>query len=410
MKFAHKKGNSLSRREFISAAGATTLSLSIFDAKLMAGTEANQKINLGLIGCGKRSNWIANLFAQHGGYNISAAADYFPEQADKLAEKYQVLSSRRFSGLDGYKRLLELNDLHAVIVQSPPYFHPEHAAAAVEAGKHVFIAKPVAVDVPGCASIEKSGQRATEKKLVFLVDFQTRSNAAYQQVIAQVKAGDIGKIVSGESTYHCGATWGHMDQFLRGQPNNPEARLRAWALDRVLSGDIITEQNIHVLDVATWFLDAAPLRAYGTGGSKRGFLGDCWDHFAVIFYFPQDVVVSFNSKQVGMGYDDLLCRMYGTTGVAETHYAGKITLRSEKGNFDGESPSLYTTGAVANIAKFYDNVKQGICDNPTVAPSVRTNLTTILGRMAAYQGREVTWDEMMKANEKFHFDLKGLKA
>jgi len=405
------KPSALNRRQFIAGAGAATLSFTLLKPNLVFGTDANRKINIGMIGCGKRSTWISGLFAKHGGYNISAAADYFPEQADKFGEKFHVDSARCFSGLNAFRRLLELKDLDAVVVQSPPYFHPEHAAAAVEAGKHVFIAKPISVDVPGCLSVGKSGRKATEKKLVFLVDFQTRSNAAYQEVIKRVQAGAIGKIVSGQSTYHCGATWGHMSEFLRGKANDPEARLRAWGLDRTLSGDIITEQNIHVIDVATWFLDAAPLRAYGTGGTKRNFAGDCWDHFAVIFYFPNDVVVSFDSKQLGMGFDDLLCRMYGTSGTVETHYAGKITLRAEDGkNFDGESPGLFAAGAVANIATFHDNVTKGICDNPTVTPSVRTNLTTILGRMAAYQKREVTWEEMMQANEKWSFDLKGLRA
>ena len=405
------KISALNRRQFIAGAGAATLSFTLLKPNLVFGDDANRKINIGMIGCGKRSTWITALFAKHGGYNISAAADYFPDQVEKYGEKFQVDAARRFSGLNAYRRMLELKDIDAVVVQSPPYFHPEQAAAAVEAGKHVYIAKPISVDVPGCLSVGETGRKATAKKLVFLVDFQTRSNAAYQEVIQRVQAGAIGKIVSGESTYHCGSTWERMDEFLRAKPNDPETRLRAWGLDRTLSGDIITEQNIHVLDVATWFLDAAPLRAYGTGGAKRNFAGTCCDHFAAVYYFPNDVIVSFNSKQLGMGFDDLLCRMYGTSGTVETHYAGKITLRAEGGkNFDGESPGLYASGAVANIATFHDNITKGICDNPTVAPSVRTNLTTILGRMAAYQKREVTWEEMMRANEKWSFDLKGLKS
>jgi predicted dehydrogenase len=402
--------NTIDRRQFIAGAGAA-LSFTILQPSLIAGTEANRKINLGFIGCGNRSTWISGLFAKHGGYNFCALADYFPEQVEKLGGKLNVPASHRFTGLNGFRRMLELKELDAVVVQSPPYFHPEHAAAAVEAGKHVFVAKPISVDVPGCLSIGESGRKATDKKVVFLVDFQTRPNAAYQEVVKRLQAGAIGTVVSGESTYHCGATWGRQDGFLRGKENDPEARLRAWGLDRTLSGDIITEQNIHVLDVAAWFLDAAPLRAYGTGGTKRNFVGNCWDHFAVIYYFPNDVVVSFNSKQVGMGHDDLLCRMYGTAGTIETHYSGAITLRNERGeNFDGDTKGLFAAGSVANIATFYQNITNGVHDNPTVAPSMRTNLITILGRTAAYQKREVTWDEMMTANEKWSFDLKDLKS
>jgi len=202
----------------------------------------------------------------------------------------------------------------------------------------------------------------------------------------------------------------NLDAQLRANPTNPEVRMRVWSLDKVLSGDVITEQNIHTLDVVTWFLNAEPIRAYGTGGRARAFLGSCWDHFALLFYFPDEVVVTFNSKQVGHGYDDIMCRVYGMKGYADTHYFGKVTLRSNEEVFNGEMTNLYSDGVVRNIATFYDNINRGDCTNPTVAPSVRSNLTTILGRTAAYQKREVTWQEMMSRNEKLEADLTGLKT
>jgi len=189
-----------------------------------------------------------------------------------------------------------------------------------------------------------------------------------------------------------------------------EARLRAWAVDRVLSGDVITEQNIHALDVASWMLDAEPVRAYGTGGRRRDFLGDCWDHFAVIYYFPNDLVVSFNSHQSGQGYDDIMCRVYGLKGTADTHYFGNVTVKAQEFHLDGKMGNLYTEGAETNIATFHNNIIKGEYSNPTVAPSVRSNLTTILGRMAAYNNSVVTWHDMMRLKEKFTPDLKGLKA
>jgi len=201
-----------------------------------------------------------------------------------------------------------------------------------------------------------------------------------------------------------------MDQLLRKDPNNPEVRLRAWGVDRVLSGDVITEQNIHALDVACWMLDAEPVRAYGTGGRKREFVGDCWDHFAVIFYFPNDLVVSFNSHQSGFGYDDILCRVYGLKGTADTHYFGNVTVKATEFHSDGSVGNLYSDGVETNIATFRDNITKGECANPTVPASVRSNLTTILGRMAAYKNGVATWQEMMRAKEKFVPDLKGLKG
>ena len=154
-----------------------------------------------------------------------------------------------FTGLSGYKRLLDTN-LDAVVIESPPYFHPEQAMAAVTAGRHVYLAKPIAVDVPGCLTLAEAGRKATEAKCCLLVDFQTRANELYQEAVRRVHAGDIGPIASGEAVYYTGTIWGGNKDLTR-DPQNAEKRLRVWGLDRVLSGDIITEQNIHALDVAT---------------------------------------------------------------------------------------------------------------------------------------------------------------
>jgi predicted dehydrogenase len=399
----------ITRRRFLAGTSASVLAFTVIKPELVRGSEANSKIDLGLIGCGGRGKWIADLFNKHGGYNIVAVADYFPDRADGAGDRFKVGAANRYAGLSAYQKLLA-QKLDAVAIESPPYFHPEQAAAAVEAGRHVYSAKPVAVDVPGCLTVEESGQKATAKKLCFQVDFQTRANKLYQDAVRRVHEGELGKIVSVEANYQCGATWDSMDQLLRKDPKNPETRLRAWGVSRLLSGDIITEQNIHALDVACWMLDAAPVRAYGTGGRTRDFLGDCWDHFAVIYYFPNDLVVSFNSHQSGFGYDDILCRVYGLKGTVDTHYFEKVTVKTTDYYNSAEVGNLYTDGVVTNIATFHERITQGECSNPTVAPSVRSNLTTILGRMAAYKGGVFTWEEMMRAKEKFEPELKGLKS
>jgi myo-inositol 2-dehydrogenase / D-chiro-inositol 1-dehydrogenase len=399
----------ITRRRFLAGTGASVVAFSILRPELVGSAEANAKIDISLIGCGGRGKWIADLFLKNGGYNLVAVADYFPDHANEAGEKFNVPAANRYTGLSGYHKLLE-QKLDAVVVETPPYFHPEHAAAGVEAGKHVYLAKPIAVDVPGCLTIAESGKKATAKKLCFQVDFQTRANKLYQAAVMAVHGGQIGKIVSVEANYQCDATWGAMDQVLRKDPKNPEVRLRAWGVDRLFSGDIITEQNIHALDVTAWMLDAEPIRAYGTGGRKREFLGDCWDHFAVIFYYPNDVVVSFNSHQMGYGYDDIMCRVYGFKGTADTHYFGNVTVKAEEFHMDGSVGNLFTDGVVTNIATFHDNVTKGDCSNLTVPASVRSNLTTILGRTAAYKNGVVTWEEMMRKKEKFTPDLKGLKA
>lgn len=399
-------GNSpLNRRHFLAGASTAAVSFAILKPQHLGAAEANSKINIGLIGCGGRGTWIAGEFAKHGGYQIVAVADYFQDKADNAGQKLGVPEARRFAGLNGYHKLLD-EKLDAVMIESPPYFHPEHAAAAVAAGKHVYLAKPVAVDVPGCQTIAESGRKASDKKLAFLVDFQTRATPAFQEVVKRVHAGAIGAIKTAEAAYQCSLYFAEMDATFRKSAKDADARLRAWAIDRVLSGDIITEQNIHALDVATWFLDANPIKAVGTGGRAREFLGDCWDHFAVIFTFPQDVILTFSSKQFGASYDDIMCRVYGSSGSAETHYGGKTWIRSREDGYQGNS----TDGVAANIATFHKNITEGHWENQTVAASVRSNLTTILGRAAAYKKGEVTWTEVMKANEKWEFDIRGLRT
>lgn len=390
------------RRAFLAGAGAAAWALS--SASAARSLEASAALELGMIGCGGRGNWIADLFLKNASCRFVACADYYPDRANSFGERFGVPASRRHTALSGYRRLLD-GKLDAVVIETPPYFHPEQAAAAVDAGRHVFIAKPIAVDVPGCRTIDESGAKATANRLVFLVDYQTRNNEHYREAARRVHAGDIGELVCGEARYPWAGGRG-------GAPANPEDRLRLWYCIRALSGDFIIEQNVHTLDVATWFIDADPLKAHGAGGSKglRTY-GDIWDHFSAIFTFPGDVVLSFNSVQAIPGVPDAIpCRIYGTKGVVDTDYFSHVWIRGEKPYAGGQLPGLYTTGAVNNIKDFCRFIEEGRCGNETVKPSVRSNLTAILGRTAAYRRRTVTWDEMMAENERLVLDLEGLKS
>jgi myo-inositol 2-dehydrogenase/D-chiro-inositol 1-dehydrogenase len=400
----------INRRKFIASSSAAAMGLTILKPQLAFADTANRKLDVGLVGCGGRGQWVIKHFAGHGGFNVVACADYFQDKADAAGDKFGIPAARRFTGLSGYKRLLE-QKLDAVAIETPPYFHPEQVAAAVDSGKHVYCAKPVAVDVPGCRTIEASGKKATEKKLCMIIDFQTRAYPSHQEAVKRVHQGMIGDLVSVECGYQTGLVFANVDEARRKDPKSSELRLRAWGSDRVLSGDVITEQNIHALDMASWYLDATPLRAYGTGGRKRDYVGNCWDHFAVIFYYPNNIVVSFSSKQVGFGFDDIMCRVYGVNGTADAHYSGDIMVRARDDIYNGgKASNIYDEGVTINVKTFYDSIIKGDYSNLTVAPSVRSNLLTILGRTAAYKGGEVSWDKMLRANEKWTADLKGLKA
>lgn len=262
----------LSRRRFLSQTSLGLAAVSTLSGTLARGSAANSRLRLGLVGCGGRGAWIADLFAEHGGYEIAAVADYFQDKVEKVAQKFQLPAQRQFTGLKCAEKMIAQGGIDAVAIISPPYFHPAQAKAAVDAGLHVDPAKPVAVDVPGCLSTSGTrGAEARRKGQVFLVDFQTRTNEFYVEAVRRVHDGAlIGDFCFGEAIYHDGRLNRKAD------PGPPEARLRNWVFDRALSGDIIVEQNIHTLNVHELALprnSAAALhrhrRAPGAGRCRR---------------------------------------------------------------------------------------------------------------------------------------------
>jgi predicted dehydrogenase len=303
-------------------------------------------------------------------------------------------------GLDGYLRLLE-SKLDGVIITSPPYFHPEQTAAAIAAGKHVWCAKPIAVDVPGAKSFIESGTRAADKLSLF-VDFQTRNSEAFLEVEKRIRRGDIGKIVSAQIYYQAGRLGTHADPT----DKSPQARLRNWVFDKVLSGDIIVEQNVHVLDVSDWYLGQRPEKAFGTGGRKaRVDVGDCWDHFIAIFWYPDGTRIDFSSGQYLKGYGDLCMRFYGTRGTADTHYGRQLRITGEV-PWDGvEQDNTYREPVLRNAKMFAEAIRGGKPIN-NAEESAESTITTILGREASYGERIVTRAEILKANVKLEANLK----
>ena len=392
-----KKPSSVNRRDFLKAAG-TVAAFTIVPAAAVRGTHANATVQLGVIGCGGRGNFIADLFAENGSARVVAVHDYFRDRVDAIGEKMQVGEGRRFTGLDGYRKLLDSN-VDAVAIESPPYFHPEQVVAALGAGKHVFLAKPVAVDVPGCDAITAAAAKV-KSKLSVLVDFQTRADEFYIGAYQRIVDGMIGKPVCGQAYYHDGRLGA------QAKPGTPMARLRNWVFDIALSGDIIVEQNIHVLDVANWYLRNHPVMAVGTAGRKvRTEVGDTNDHYVVTYTYPDDVLLDFSSSQFLYGFADLCCRIYGSLGTADTHYGGQVQVRAKTGGYAGGlTREIYRQGAATNIRNFCDAIAAGKAVN-NVEESAKSTLTSILGRIAARERRPVTWDEMIKANERLDAKL-----
>jgi len=395
---SEKKNANLSRRQFVKGAAAAATFV-VVKPESVFGAPANSAPQIGIIGCGGRGRFVGRFFPEQTSAKVVAAADPFRDRLEYTQRMLKLDKSRLFEGLDGYKRLLDL-DVDAVVVTSPPYFHPEQVAAAVADNKHVYLAKPVAVDVPGCRRILASGKKA-KGKFSFLVDFQTRAEGYFVEAAKRVHEGAIGVPVCGQIFYQTG----RLNPQDRPGMSPGEARLRNWVFDKILSGDIIVEQNIHVLDVSNWYLQSHPIKAVGTGGRKgRTDVGDCWDHFVVIYWYPNDVKIDFSSSQFLKGFHDMCMRVHGTQGTVDSHYGGPVRITGRSPWPGGDTSDIYQAGAVKNVKDFVESIQTGKYLN-NAQESVTSNLTSILGRMAAYSERAVTWDQMMSENEKLETEL-----
>jgi len=385
------------RRDWLKAAGG----LLILSPKRVFGSEANSTVEVGIVGCGNRGNWIGPFFPEFAGARIVALADVVKANLEKTVAKFQVPNSRAYYGPEAYKDLAH-SKLDAVVIETPPYFHPEHAEAAVEAGKHVFLAKPVAVDVPGCKSILASGNKAKAKKLSYLVDFQSRAQPVFQELVTRIHRGDLGKVMLAQVYYF--ASRPSPDKSKPGM-DPAQAEIANFYMHKVYGGDIIVEQNIHVIDMANWYLKAHPVKACGTGG-RTDWSGtpyehhnDAYDHFAVTFWYPDGVHASFASHQLTRAYSDLCVRCFGILGAADTHYGGRVEILGQNKWLGTEKDDTFRSGAINNVKTFIQSIRDGKPVN-NVETAVESNLTAILGRMAAYQERMVTWDEMLRSTER----------
>jgi myo-inositol 2-dehydrogenase / D-chiro-inositol 1-dehydrogenase len=390
------------RRNFLKAAAGGLL---VLKPETVFGSQANSAVEVGLVGCGGRGNWIGAFFPEFAGARIVALADVIRDHLDSTQSKFKVEPSRAYYGPDAFRELAE-SKLDAVVVETPPYFHPEHVRAAVDAGKHVYVAKPVAVDVPGCRSILESGKLARGKRS-FLVDFQTRSQPVFQEAATRLYRGDIGKPVFAQVFYYAGRP--APDKSKPGMDPG-EGRILNFYMDKVLGGDIIVEQNIHVIDLANWFLQSHPIAAHGDGGrtdwsGTRYNAGDAWDHFLVTYTYPNGVQADFSSNQLTNSFSDLCVRCFGIHGVVDSHYGGLVRITGENAWMGAEKDDTFRQGAINNVKAFIDSIQTGkLLNNAETA--VESNLTAILGRTAAYRHGTVTWEELMRSEEKYEANLK----
>jgi myo-inositol 2-dehydrogenase / D-chiro-inositol 1-dehydrogenase len=371
------------------------------------GDPAERKLRIGIVGLGSRGSWIANLFRQAPGYEITAVADYFEETANQVGERLGVPADKRFSGLSGYRRVLD-SGVEALVLKGIAYFYPEQAAAAVEAGVHVYVAKPFAVDVPGVFAMQALADKATEKNLCLLVDYQLPTDPANQEVKQRIADGALG----GLAHIYSGATCGALPDPQVG-PTIENLFRRAWYSHVNLSGDLALLYDIHIIDGVTWVVGQRAVAASGYSRIVRPDPhGDRTDCGGVVFQMPDGTCWTHTTQllQNNAVMYNLEADLMGLQATAHLAYSGKVFVRGGPQHYAGAtSTSIYADGAKANIAEFYRCITQGDFGNETARRSVDSHLTAILGREAMSRKRWLTIDELIAENRKLEPDLRGLK-
>jgi myo-inositol 2-dehydrogenase / D-chiro-inositol 1-dehydrogenase len=410
----------ISRRSLLQGAAATIPLLAAgasFAAESPAETKRSaehnpsppeRKIKLGVVGNGGRGSWIAGLFKEHGGYEMHAVADYFQPVADKCGEALGVDKSRRFSGLSGYKKVIE-SGVEALAVITPPYFISEMAATGVEAGLHVYMAKPVAIDVPGCLRIGAAGKQATEKHRVFLIDYQIPTDPHNIEVCKAVREGKAGKFARVMTT---GISGGRNDPR---KTATIESRLQnlIWDNDIALGGGLNVSYDIHAIDAAIWLIGQRPLAAMGGSQICRpNPHGDRCDVASVVFEYADGLIHEHFSQHLpNHTQEELSCKAYSYNARAFVDYwtNALFQIRGVK-PLGGPVTDLYAAGAKRNIGAFYRAIVAGHFENATAPRAVDGTLTAILGREAAVRHGRLTMEGLLKENKRIEPDLTGLRA
>lgn len=411
----------MDRRSFVESAAGAAAGLMIVKPELVRGSQRNSAVRLALFGCGGRGTGVAEGFVGNTTAELSALGDLFEDQIVRSRKTLDAASQKKgkagvdsalvFNGPNALDRLLEKKEIDAIYIATPPYFHPEHLDKVVAAGKHVYTEKPVGVDVPGCNRVLAAGKKA-QGRLSLAVGFQLRHAPAYVDLVQRVHNGELGKLVCGLAHYYAG--------FLP-QPDRPGAgddtrRLRNWLHSRALSGDILVEQNIHLIDINNWVFGAHPAKAQGTGGrAPRTEPGDCWSHYNVNYTYPGDIHMTVVSTQFIQGDWSVGMRYFGSDANAEMYYESPVRiwgrtnweypgLRPVAGANQGQAAA---TGAFKGAIEDADPMKQRHFIESIVSgkflneaeQGVESALSAILGRKAAYTGREWTWEQLLKDQE-----------
>lgn len=395
--------NNPTRREFIKtsamAIGATVAANLINNAAYAAGSD---EIRIGLVGCGGRGTGaVENAFSSAPGVKLVAMGDAFKDRIDeskatlakKNADKLAVKDELSFTGFDAYEKVINAKEVNYIILATPPGFRPTHLKAAVAAGKNIFTEKPVAVDGTGIRSVLETYEQAKAKNLAIAAGTQRRHQTGYVETMKLIHGGEIGDIVAARCYWNQGGLWKKERQA---SWSDLEWQLRNWLYFTWLSGDHIVEQHVHNIDVVNWAMQGHPVSATGMGGRQSRTspdYGHIFDHFAVDYEYENGTHLMSMCRQVVGADGNVSEALVGTKGKCQVNryqISGAKNWRMEREK-DNDPYVQEHTDLIASIrgGKSFNELKQ-------VAEST---LTAIMGRMSAYTGKVVTWEQALNSQE-----------
>ncbi|MGM0505954.1 MAG: Gfo/Idh/MocA family protein [Bacteroidota bacterium] len=407
-----KKTSEMTRRGFVKQAGMAAgggLLLSQLPVGASAYAGGSDRLRVAVVGCGGRGSGAANqaLNADSGAVLV-AMADAFE---DRLTESYERLheqwgesdqldvpEERRFVGFDAYRQAIDLADV--VILATPPGFRPEHFEYAVNAGKEIFMEKPVATDAPGVRKVLEMAKIAKEKRLNVVVGLQRHYQNNYRESYRRIRQQEIGRILSGQVYWNSGGVW--VREREAGM-TEMEYQMRNWYYFTWLCGDHILEQHIHNIDVANWFIGEYPSTAQGMGGREVRVgpeFGEIFDHHFVEYTYPGGAVISSQCRHQPGCMNRISETFQGTRATITTDGSNVAILKDLNGTVhyehDGrEDPDPYQQ----EHDELFASIRSGgmIADGENGAMST---LAALMGRMATYSGQMINWDEALNGEKK----------
>jgi predicted dehydrogenase len=403
--------STMTRREVLKTASIASLATAFHATGGVHAASAAETIRVGLVGCGGRGTGAAlNCLEASPDTRVVALGDLFSDRIEASlehlkkeagADRIEVTPEMTFNGFDCHEKVAA-TDVDLVILAAPPVFRPSHLASAIDAGKHVFMEKPVAVDPKGVRSIIKTSETAATKGLAVVAGTQRRHQAHYNEILRRIHDGAIGEIRAGQCYWNMGALWVeraalNWSNRITERWSDMEWQIRNWLFTGWCSGDHIVEQHVHNLDVMNWAFGTHPVQCSGMGGRAARtdpMYGNIFDHFAVEYEYPNGARILSMCRQTAGASENVSERVVGTEGFSYTDSSDGYIKGANPWEPAEASPNPY----VQEHADLIASIKAGtpLNEGRQVAEST---LTAIMGRMSAYTGRALSWDWVMNASQ-----------